>query len=371
MPPIPDKPTKNDAVASLEFLKGPLREFPFADVDADQKSVARAVALSAYLSVVCRGAYPVVPIHVIDAPLAGSGKSYLLSTVSAIATGQAMPVIGAGKSEEELEKRLGAAVIHGQPLVCIDNVVGELGGDALCRLIEQPRPSVRILGQSVNVEIDARAVTYFANGNNIIILGDLCRRAVRGRLDPAVERPELKTFTGNPMQEILANRGAYIAAALTIARAYIVAGRPNKLSQLASFGEWSDTVRSALAWLEEADAVTSLDLSQAEDPETSALINMLTEWKDVFGVGDKTAVTLRDVIEHCERTYGASNFNDYVHRGLRAAVQAIMPDHQRQRLSLDALGYWIRSKKDRRVNGLWFNKTTNNNGPNTWWVADK
>ena len=70
-----------------------------------------------------------------------SGKSYLLSTVSRIATGQPMPVLGAGKSEEELEKRLGAAVIHGQSLVCIDNVVGEIGGDALCRLIEQPRPT--------------------------------------------------------------------------------------------------------------------------------------------------------------------------------------------------------------------------------------
>ena len=95
-----------------------------------------------------------------------------------------MPVFGAGKTEEELEKRLGAAVIHGQSLVCIDNVVGELGGDALCRLIEQPRPSVRVLGQSLNVEIDARSTTYFCNGNNIAIVGDLCRRVIGSRLDP-------------------------------------------------------------------------------------------------------------------------------------------------------------------------------------------
>ena len=83
------------------------------------------MGLSAIISTVCRGAYPVVPMHIIDAPAAGSGKSYLLSTVSRIATGQPMPVLGAGKNEEELEKRLGAAVIHGQSLVCIDNVVGE------------------------------------------------------------------------------------------------------------------------------------------------------------------------------------------------------------------------------------------------------
>src|SRR6476620_5394375 len=142
----------------------------------------RSVALSAIISTVCRGAYPVVPMHMITAPVAGSGKSYLLSTVSRIATGQPMPVIGAGKTEEELEKRLGAAVIHGQSLVCIDNVVGELGGDALCRQIEQPRPFVRVLGQSLNVEIDARGTTYFCNGNNIVIVGDLCRRVISSRL---------------------------------------------------------------------------------------------------------------------------------------------------------------------------------------------
>ena len=164
-------------------------------------------------------------------------------------------MIGTGKNEEELEKRLGAAVIQGQPLVCIDNVVGELGGQAICQLVEQLRPKVRVLGLSQLVEVEARSVTYFANGNNIIIVGDMYRRVVRCRLDPGMERPELRAFASNPMEKILANRGAYIAAALTICRAYIAAGRPNLKPRLNSYGEWSDTVRSALTWLGEADPV--------------------------------------------------------------------------------------------------------------------
>ena len=229
MPDIPDRPSRDDALAALNLLNDLLVEFPFEDVDANNKSVSRSVALSAIISTVCRGAYPVVPMHIIDAPAAGSGKSYLLSTVSRIATGQAMPVLGAGKNEEELEKRLGAAVIHGQSLICIDNVVGEIGGDALCRLIEQPRPSVRILGQSTNVEIDARSITYFANGNNITVVGDLCRRVIRSRLDPQMERPELREFKSQPADMVMADRGKYIAACLTICRAYIAAGRPGPL----------------------------------------------------------------------------------------------------------------------------------------------
>jgi putative DNA primase/helicase len=177
-----------------------------------------------------------VPVHVIDAPVAGSGKSYLLSTVSWIATGQAMPALGAGKSEEELGKRLDAAVITGQPLICIDNVVGEIGGEAICRLTEQWRPQVRILGQTQLVNVDARGISFFANGNNIVVLGDFCRRVIRCRLDTRQEHPELRQFKRNPMKEILGQRGAYIAAALTICRAYRAVGRPGRC-RLGSYGD--------------------------------------------------------------------------------------------------------------------------------------
>ena len=290
MPEMSEHPTKEEAASALDTIKNDLLfEFMFDD----DEGVSRAVALSAIISTVCRGAFPVVPMHIIDAPTAGSGKSYLLSTVSRIATGQAMPVLGAGKSEEELEKRLGAAVIHGQALICVDNIVGEIGGDALCRLVEQPRPNVRILGQSTMIEVDARSTSYFGNGNNVVVVGDLCRRVVRSRLDPQMERPELRVFKGSPEDTVMADRGKYIAACLTICRAYIVAGRPGKLNRLASFGGWSDTVRSALVWLGEADPVKSMDLSKAEDPETAGLRTMLTEWKAKFGAGSKNATSLR------------------------------------------------------------------------------
>jgi hypothetical protein len=334
--------------------------------------VSWSVALSALISTVCRGAYPIVPVHVIDAPLAGSGKSYLLSIVSWIATGEAMPVIGTGKCEEELEKRLGAAVIQGQPLVCIDNVVGELGGQAICQLVEQLRPKVRILGLSQLVEVEARSVTYFANGNNIIIVGDMCRRVVRCRLDPGMEHPELRVFASNPMEKILADRGAYIAAALTICRAYIAAGRPNLKPRLNSYWEWSDTVRSALTWLDEADPVDSMDTSRAEDPEATAHLAVMNAWKDVFGTGHENGVTLMAVIERCELTSNGASPADYVYRDLRRAVLSAMPPYQRHKPTLDGLGIWMRGKKDRRIGGMWFNQTpATGHRPTIWWVENK
>jgi hypothetical protein len=74
MPAIPERPTRADAATALNLLKELLAEFPFVD------EVSRAVALSAQISTVCRGAFPIVPVHIVDAPTAGTGKSYLLST---------------------------------------------------------------------------------------------------------------------------------------------------------------------------------------------------------------------------------------------------------------------------------------------------
>jgi hypothetical protein len=207
-----------------------------------------------------------------------------------------MPVIALGRTEEETEKRLGAAVAAGQSLVTIDNANGELSGDFLCQLIERPRPQVLILGRTQLIEVDARSTSLFANGNNLTFVGDIVRRAVRARLDPKMERPELREFNGDPFATVLTDRGAYIAAALTIVAAYVAAGRPYPAPRLASFEGWSDTVRSALIWLGEADAVGSMEASRTDDPSRSAQRDLMIAWANVFGTGYRNRVVLRDVV---------------------------------------------------------------------------
>jgi putative DNA primase/helicase len=222
MPSIPDKPTRQDAMEALKLLEGLLTGFPFVD------DVARACALSAIITPVVRGAFSVTPLHASRAPTAGTGKSFLFDTVSAIAIGQPMPVMSTGANTEETEKRLGAAMLAGQPLISIDNISGELGGDALCQIIERPVVEIRILGRSERVRIEARGTSLFATGNNFVVVGDLCRRVITTNLDAAMERPELRQFKFDPVEMVLADRGKYIAAVLTICRAYFVAGRPDK-----------------------------------------------------------------------------------------------------------------------------------------------
>ena len=75
--------------ASHGISREALLEFPFVVTkgqDGTQKHVAKAVALSALITPVVRGALSVAPLHAFRATSPGSGKSYLADVASAIST---------------------------------------------------------------------------------------------------------------------------------------------------------------------------------------------------------------------------------------------------------------------------------------------
>jgi hypothetical protein len=355
---------REDALQALALLKELLVEFPFVD------NVSRAVALSGIITPIVRGAFSVAPMHVARAAIAGSGKSFLWDIVSSIAAGQLMPVMAAGANEEELEKRLGASLVTGQPLISIDNVNGELGGAALCEAIERPIVDVRILGKTQNVRIESRGTSIFCTGNNITLVGDLCRRAITATLDPEMERPELRQFKCDPVAMILENRGKYITACLTIVRAYILAGRPNLVPKLASFEGWSDNVRSALIWLGEADPVTSMEVARNEDPERVELSNMIAIWAAEFKVGFSNRKTLAEVIEMAEETSQTIDGIEPDNPELLAILQQVTKTRRGQQLNILALGNWMRTNKGRIVGNKRFASHTNPKGGSTWWLEE-
>lgn len=366
MPDIPEKPTKADAEAALKLLEDLLAGFPFVD------EVARAGALSAIITAVARGAFAVTPLHASRAPTAGSGKSFLWDIVAAIISGHPMPVISTGKDEIEMEKRLGAALMTGQPLISIDNITGELGGDALCQIIERPVVDIRVLGQSKNMRIEARGTSVFATGNNFTLVGDICRRVITINLDAGMERPEMRQFDFDPIERVLADRGKYIAAALTIVRAYFVAGRPNKAPKLASFEGWSDTVRSALIWLGKEDPVKSMEFARQEDPELLELAEMLEAWSEVMGIGGESRAKLSDVLLRADAMSRESEGGELTptHARLNAALKVVGQRYLGKPTLPDArlLGKWLQRFKGRPVGGKKFMNLPDPKHGAQWWV---
>ncbi|MGE8102531.1 hypothetical protein ACQKP1_02485 [Allorhizobium sp. NPDC080224] len=346
MPEIANKPTREQAQQALALLLGLLRGFTFV-TEAD-----RSVALSMLMTPVVRGAMACAPLHAVRAPAPGSGKSYLTDLAAAISTGQPCPVIAPHQDEQELEKRLGAALLGGQPLVSIDNLNGALGSDALCQIVERPAVQVRVLGKSELVRIENKA-TILATGNNLHLVGDIVRRTVVCTLDTGEERPELRPFDDKPFDTVLADRGKYVAAILTIVLAYKEAGFPGQRRDLASFDDWSQLVRSPLIWLGCADPVQTMEAARAEDPVLSSLNAVMGTWLESVGV--EVPLSAGELKER------ADAFPD-----LRAALMTVAGD--RSTIDTRRLGQWLKRYKGRIVSGLKFEAEEDRHAKQNVWV---
>lgn len=360
LPAMPESPSIMDARKALEALDALLSEFPFVD------AASKSVALSALLTPLARHAVNVVPMHVATAPAAGTGKSYLFDLTSAIVNGVNCPVISFGKNEEEMEKRLGARILAGNPLTSIDNVNGILSGDLLCQAISQEVISPRILGLSKCPDITNR-FTLFANGNNIRIHGDLTRRVPICSMDAKVEATYKRNFQRDPLKEVLANRGFYIAACLTILRAHALAGFPGvaKLEPYNGFKEWSKMVRGALVWLGMADPVTTIGAT--EDPQKADRLGFMQALAALFGTGRDTAVTVAEMVQ----ARMASSGDTAEMAEARATLTAYLARFKRKGDIVDpsAVGTWLNGFKDTICDGMRLEGRKLGKNKTGWFVA--
>jgi hypothetical protein len=330
-PSIPTNPTMEDARASLAKLWALIETFPFVDASGTD----RAVALSAMLTCVVRRSLRTAPMHAFTAPTAGSGKSMLVDLCSVIATGREAAVVSQGDDDTELMKGLSAMLMAGETAIAIDNCEQPLGGDFIASMLTQPTVRARILGRSEMPELPSNAFVT-ATGNNLVLKGDMTRRAILCRLDPGCERPELRQFGRNPIEDAKAHRGEYVAAALTVLRAYQTAGMPKQTNPLGSFGDWSRWVRDALVWLGEADPVETMNELRAADPVLENMGAVLGQWLRV--VGEIHPATVKDLIDAATGTGGED---------LREALLVVAGAGGA--INSRRLGNWLGGIKDRRI----------------------
>ena len=208
--------------------------------------------------------------HAIDGPsplfchtanCAASGKTQLAKAAHYIAVGRDIPARNypmtgrgrdRGENEEEIGKTATTCAIEGHVAYLLDNVpTGRgFGCGALDAMITATTESGRAMKTNSAPERDFRTV-LIATGNNIRPVGDTVRRTIRIGLASTAERPEEVKYEGPEVTEwARADRGKLFTAAVTIAAAYIRAGRPAQaIKPLGSFEAWSGLVRSAVVWL--------------------------------------------------------------------------------------------------------------------------
>jgi putative DNA primase/helicase len=148
-------------------------------------------------------------------------------------------------------------------------------------------------------------------------------------MDADMEDPETRTFKRSPLAEILADRGKFVAAVLTVCRGYICAGYPGKQTPLASFEPWSDLVRSALVWLERQDPASTIAEMRESDPAREARAKIFDAW--TAALGTENSYQVGEIIS------AAAAVKD-----LRAAMLEVASDYNDSTvISSKRLGKWL------------------------------
>jgi hypothetical protein len=234
-------------------------------------------------------------------------------------------------------------------------------------MLTQQTASPRILGKSESPSVSISALIT-ATGNNLVIAGDLVRRALLCRLDPKVERPELRVFDRNPISFAKANRQDLVADVLTVLRAYYVAGRPNRPPPLGSFEEWSDLVRGALIWLGCADPVETMSEIREADPVAATIKMVMSAWRETFR---REQVTVAQVIKTATEQQRTSDFAGRLEFANEALREALLTAAGRGGvINGRALGNWLSAHQGRIVGGARFEQFGMRHGVAVWGICD-
>lgn len=306
---VPTKPTRAEAAAALLVLRRLLRTFAFADASTTREEgqdvpvvdlshppgMDESTALVALLTAVCRPSLPLAPgLLVRAAPLsgAGSGKGLLVRVLCAIAFGRAPAAVTAGNTTEELDKRIGAELMAGGPVVFLDNLNDTaLRSDTLASAITERPARVRVLGKSVMVPLNASAFIALT-GNGLTVREDLARRFLTVELDAGVEDPETRRFHNDVLAEALDNRAVLLTAALTVwrwGRHLDAAGTLASGLPLGSFGAWCRWVRDPLVILGCTDPAKRVAEAKASDRKRQNVAELFATWHTAHG-SDPTKV---------------------------------------------------------------------------------
>lgn len=350
--PVPKSPTVDDARSALTLLKDLLAEFRFSS------ETYLAAAFCALLTAAVRPSLAHAPMFHAKAHMVGSGKSYLCELITAFATPQRGTPTTFPGDDEESRKLLLAELLRGPAVIEFDNLTGDLvPHKSLCTALTSEYLSGRILGTSKTVAVSTRTL-FLSSGNNAGPVKDMTRRCITIHLDPACEVPASRVFRRPELvREVLCERGRYVAAALTIVRAWIVAGRPRSGSKaLAGYSDWSEVCVQPLLWLGLADPTESAFDAVAADPEREVLQRFHAAWEAVFG---KTPIMVRELI-------AKSIAEDRTCAELREIIQDIAGE--REDINRRKLGRWIKRHLNHIVDGRRFVRANSNGAAEKWSV---
>lgn len=274
IPPIPEFPTKRDAVESGRYLQNN----PYFDIrylaEADF-----AAALASLLAPFLRPFVGRIPFFLMTATKKRTGKGLHVNVNSLIVSGRYPHSISWSRDEEEMRKRITSTLLSSPTVACFDNEDGVLASKQFEKLMTDLEWSDRLLGLSKNVTLPNTPIWY-VTGNNVTVKGSLAQRYIPIRQDAQCAEPWKRTGFKHPDLEAycLRERGVLLACLLTMARAYFVAGCPSvTVPTLGGYDAFVQTAGGILAYAEVPGFLTNMDEVSSEDAEWEAFLLFMAQ----------------------------------------------------------------------------------------------
>jgi hypothetical protein len=350
---VKESPSRQDAQHALDQIKSLLTDFDFLD------EKAHAAALAAILTAAIRPILTTAPMFHAAAHQMSSGKSYLLKIIAGFAGVENPAMLSMPPNDEEFRKLLLATLLEAPPVVMFDNLTDDIQPfGSFCTALTEPTIQGRVLGVSKNATVSTRSV-FLSSGNNVGPVGDMARRVITINLDPKVEKPALRQFTNSPAATLERRRGEFVSYALTIIKAYMVAGSPRtSCPGFGSYDDWAALVRQPLLWLGVADPVANVVEQLAADPDREALGRLLTAWRKVFGAA---AAHVADAVEKTQ-----PGIHGTPHELYEVCMELA---EERGQINRRRLGKFIARCAGRIVDGLRFEKSPSKSYSQKWQVV--
>jgi putative DNA primase/helicase len=289
------KLSAKEAKNTMTQLLAPFSEYPWAD------KANRAVFVAALFTVGLRHLFETAPLFAFSSPKHGSGKTQLAECISRLWYGITLSKATWTPNPEEMEKRIASFLLAGDRMVCLDNVTEgvRLEDSTLNKVLTSRRNTFRILGRTERVELSNEA-TWFATGNQLMLSGDISRRALLCYIDAKVVDPGARSFTiQNLPAHIMRNRPVLMSAALSIAASWMALGRPNATNaprEFGSFNDWYSVIRPMILWAGEADIAQNIDNLTDEDTENVTLESFANALRTSFPP-DSSRLPLAEVLK--------------------------------------------------------------------------
>lgn len=356
-PPIPARPSRDNAVEAADAILDLVAEFPF--VDESHRAAWLAALLTPLARFAIRGP---CPLFMFDANTPGSGKSKLADLISILATGRESVTSDYPSKEEEMVKTLLSIALAADRIVVFDNVSTgfSIGGRSLDRVLTTGMTKGRFLGRlEMTPDLPVHTV-FYATGNNIGLKGDAIRRVVPCRLESDHERPEERKGFKYPdiLKHARLKRPDLVTSALTILRAYIVAGRPDPDLIPMDYPAWAGLIRNAVHWVTGADPCSPRRALRESDPETNARFALVHGWAELPGA--ERGLTVAEAVKLL-----TDNPADF-----RLLRDTLLERSRKDELpSRGSIGMLLKATKGRVVEGLAIQSVDAGLNTNAWKVV--